>query len=139
MWFRRTDSPRRRGERRKAERRAFPHYMRLMNEHTGELVGHLVDISRSGFRLEALRPIRADTDLPIRIEVPPDIAPQPFMVFTARSRWSLPDRIDPTLYDVGCQIVQIAPEDGRVFGLIFDRYGSQSPLADSTGDYLWGH
>ncbi len=113
--------------------------MRLMNEHTGELVGHLVDISRSGFRLEALRPIRADTDLPIRIEVPPDIAPQPFMVFTARSRWSLPDRIDPTLYDVGCQIVQIAPEDGRVFGLIFDRYGSQSPLADSNGDYLWGH
>ncbi len=138
MWFRREKSSSKHGERRRAERRAFPHYMRLMNEYTGELVGHLVDISRSGFRLEAPRPIGLGTDLPIRIEVPPDVAPQPFMVFKARSRWSLPDRIDPTLYDVGFQIVDMKPEDGRVFGRIFDLYGTQAPLPDSNADYLWG-
>ena len=138
MWLHKPKNSGKYTERRKAERRAFPHYMRLMNEMTGELVGHLVDISRSGFRLESLRPIRSDTDLPIRIEVPPDVAPQPFMVFKARSRWILPDRIDPTLYDVGFQIVEMRPEDGRVFGRIYDKYGSQGPIPDSTGDYLWG-
>lgn len=138
MWLLKSKKPSKYGERRKAERRAFPHYMRLMNEMTGELVGHLVDISTSGFRLESLRPIHSDTDLPIRIEVPPDVAPRPFMVFKARSRWSLPDRIDPTLYDVGFQIVDMTPEDGQLFGLIFDKYGSPGPLPDSTADYLWG-
>ncbi len=90
MWFRKAKNSGKYMERRRAERRAFPHYMRLMNEMTGELVGHLVDIGTSGFRLESLRPIRSDTDLPIRIEIPPDVAHQPFMVFKARSKWSLP-------------------------------------------------
>lgn len=138
MWSKKPKTPGKLAERRKAERRAFAHYMRLMNESTGELVGHLVDISRAGFRIESLRPIRIDTDLPLRIEVPSDVASQPYMVFKARSRWSLPDRIDPTLYDVGFQIVDMAPEDGRVFGLLFDHYGSTGPVPDSKGDYLWG-
>lgn len=138
MWYRRPKAPGKYLERRKAERRAFPHYMRLMNEQTGELVGHLVDISTSGFRMESLRPIGINIDLPIRIDVPPDVSAQPFMVFKARSRWSLPDRIDPTLYDVGFQIVDMNPEDGRIFGMIFDKYGSSGPLPESKGDYLWG-
>lgn len=125
-------------ERRRTERRAFPHYMRLMNEETGELVGHMADISTSGFRLECPRPIRVDTDLPLRIEVPPDVSALTHMVIKARSKWSLPDRVDPTLYDVGFQIVDIKPGDGQIFGLIFDKYGSISPPESPKGDYLWG-
>ncbi len=139
MWPIGARSGRKQKERRKAERRAFPHYMPLMNEQTGELVGHMVDISSTGFRMESLRPIRIDTDLPLRIEVPPDIGVVPFMVFRARSRWSLPDRVDPTLYDVGCQIVDMRPEDGHVFGIIFDKYGTAGPAPATNGDYLWGH
>lgn len=125
-------------ERRKLQRRAFAHYMRLMNEQTGELVGHMVDISISGFRLESLRPIPINADFPIRLEVPPDLASQGVMVFRARSRWSLPDRIDPTLYNAGFQIVDMNPEDGRVYGLLVDKYGSDGPTQASRPDYLWG-
>lgn len=112
--------------------------MRLMNESTGELVGHLVDISPDGFRLESTRPIRLNADYPIRIEVPTDVAAKPFMVFVARSRWSLPDRIDPTLYDAGFQIVDMNPGDTQVFQLIFEKYGAAGALIDNKGDYLWG-
>ncbi len=128
-----------RRERRKVERRAFPHYMRLMNEHTGELVGHLVDISLSGFRLESLRPIPINTDFPIRLEVPPDLADNRVMVFRARSRWSLPDRVDPTLYNAGFQILEMTPEDKRVFGQMYQSYGSDRAAAPARPDYLWGN
>jgi len=40
-------------ERRKRDRRDFSYYMRVMNENTGELVGHLADISISGFNWKA--------------------------------------------------------------------------------------
>ncbi len=137
MWpFRSTTSSRHK-ERRKTERRAFPHYMPLKNEETGELVGHMADISVKGFKLESLRPIRTDTDLPLRIEVPPDIAAVPFLVFKARSKWSLPDRIDPTAYNVGFEIVDMRAEDGQIFGLIFDKYGARGSTPQSGSDYLW--
>ncbi len=137
MWpFKLTASSRHK-ERRKTERRAFPHYMPLKNEETGELVGHMADISVKGFKLESLRPIRTDTDLPLRIEVPPDIAAVPFLVFKARSKWSLPDRIDPTSYNVGFEIVDMRAEDGQIFGLIFDKYGARGSAQQSGSDYLW--
>ncbi len=139
MWLLGSKHAARHKERRRAERRGFPHYLPFKNEQTGELVGHLADISLRGFRLESLRPIQNETELPLRIEVPPDIAPIPHMVFTARSRWSLPDRIDPTTYNVGFEIVDMRPEDGRLFGLIFDRYGSSGAASAAKGDYLWGN
>jgi hypothetical protein len=138
MWNSKPRPQAKQSERRKRERRAFPHYMRLMNEHTGELIGHMVDISTEGFRLESLKPIRPNTEFPMRIEVPPDVAPRPFLVFIARSRWSLPDRIDPMLYDAGFQITDIAPGDNQVFGQLFEKYGSLYAREDANKhDYLW--
>ncbi len=137
MWLLRSNRTGKHKERRRAERRAFPHYMPLKNEQTGELVGHLADISLKGFRMESLRPIRIETDLPLRMEVPPDVAPVPYMVIRARSKWSLPDRIDPTRYNVGFEIVDMRPEDGPVLGGIFEKYGSQASAPQAATDYLW--
>lgn len=125
-------------ERRKRDRRTFSHYMRLMHENTGELVGHLVDISQEGFRLESLKPIALNTDYPLRIELPSDIANKSFMVFVARSRWCRPDRIDPTLFDVGFQVVDMNPNDIEIFKRIFEKYGSNGGARDDRSGYLWG-
>jgi hypothetical protein len=112
--------------------------MRLMNETTGELVGHLVNISREGFRLETLRAIPLNKDVPLRIELPRDITDKPFMVFVARSRWCRPDKIDPTLFDAGFEIVNMAPGDAEIFRLIFERYGAPEHSHEKDrADYLW--
>ncbi len=127
-------------ERRKRDRRGFSEYMRLMNENTGELVGHLADISHEGFRLESKRPIPLNSDYAFRIELPSDIAQKPYMVFIARSKWCQPDRIDPTLYDAGFQIVDMNPGDADAFRALFEKYGSTGYSSSSTSaaDYLWG-
>lgn len=111
--------------------------MRLMHENTGELVGHLVNISPEGFRLESLRPIPINKDFPLRIELPRDITDKPYMVFVARSRWCRPDRIDPTQYEAGFEIVEMMPGDIEIFRKIFERYGSADSFQPNRADYLW--
>jgi len=125
-------------ERRTRERRTFSHYMRLMNENTGELVGHLVNISPEGFRIESRKEIPLNTDYPLRIELPADITSKLVMVFIARSKWCHPDRIDPTLFDTGFQVVDMTPSDMQIFKLLFERYGSVGDYNDNKPDYLWG-
>ncbi len=125
-------------DRRRRERRTFSHYMRLMHENTGELVGHLVNISPEGFRLESLKAIPVNKDYPLRIELPRDITDKPYMVFLARSKWCRPDRIDPTLFDAGFEITEMMPGDAEIFRLIFERYGSvDDNFRENRADYLW--
>ena len=124
-------------ERRRRERRTFSHYMRLMHENTGELVGHLVNISREGFRLESVRAIPVNRDFPIRIELPHDVTEKPYRVFIARSKWCRPDRIYPTLFDAGFEIIQMNPSDSEIFRHIFERYGSMNDDGEDNADYLW--
>ena len=125
-------------DRRRRERRTFSHYMRLMHENTGELVGHLVNISPEGFRLESVRAIPVNKDFPLRIELPRDVTDKPYMVFLARSKWCRPDRIDPTLFDAGFEIMEMMPGDSDIFRLIFERYGSNDTFQSNRADYLWG-
>ncbi len=124
-------------EKRRLPRRNFSYYMRVMNENTGELVGHLADISTGGFRLESAKPIPQNRDFFFRIELPGDIATKTYMVFGARSKWCTKDRFDPGLFDVGFQIVNMVPSDFEIFARMFDKYGSQNPNRNSTADYLW--
>jgi c-di-GMP-binding flagellar brake protein YcgR len=124
-------------EQRKLDRRDFSHYLRLMNENTGELVGHLADISTGGFKMESKNPIGNNLDFLLRLDDTSDVADKDHLVFTARSRWCQRDPIDLTLYNVGFQIIDIAPEDLEIFIRIFEKHGSNSKKNKNNLDYLW--
>jgi hypothetical protein len=110
-----------------------------MNENTGELVGHLVNISPEGFKMESRNQIPLNLDIPFRIELPSDVSDKSYMVFIARSKWCQKDNIDPTLYDVGFEIIEMNPGDMDIFKLIFEKYGTQNNVRKTNSDYLWGH
>ena len=124
-------------EQRKLYRRDFSAYLRLMNENTGELVGHLADISTGGFRLESKDPILDDLEFLLRMDITSDIADKDYLVFAARSRWCQIDPVDPTIYNVGFQLIDIAPEDVEIFIRIFEKYGSDNKNNKKNSDYLW--
>ena len=123
-------------ERRRLDRRTFSYYMRLMNENTGELVGHLADISTGGFKMESLKPIQPNMDFRFRIELSSEVANYPFMVFGARSKWCQMDHIDKSIYNVGFQITDITPANLVIFSRMFERYGSDGNNKNKF-DYLW--
>jgi len=123
-------------ERRRLDRRTFSYYMRLMNERTGELIGHLADISTGGFKMESLKPIASDVDYRFRIELTSDIANVPFMVFGARSKWCQRDHIDNNTFNVGFQITDMNPGDVEIFSRMFEKYGTKNNRGNDQ-DYLW--
>lgn len=126
-------------ERRNIERKGFSYYMQLTDNDTQELVGHLADISSGGFKLDSQAPIPIDKDYRFRMDLDSEIATKPFMTFLARSKWCQVDPLDPFIYNVGFQLVNIAPPDLEIFIRMMEKYGSkvQNQRIDKRRSNLW--
>ena len=125
-------------EKRKLARRNFSYYMRVMDEVNGQLVGHLADISTGGFKLDSSAAIPLNKDFRLRIELTNEVANKSFMVFMARSKWCHSDPLDPTAFNVGFQITNMAPSDFEIFSRMFEKYGSEGAnFQKRNDDYLW--
>jgi hypothetical protein len=64
-------------ERRHRERKDFSYYMRLVDNDTQNLVGHLVDISSGGFKLDSQEPIPVNKDFRLRMDLTSEVANKP--------------------------------------------------------------
>jgi hypothetical protein len=125
-------------DKRKIGRRDFTYYMQVTDDTTKQLVGYLSDISTGGFRLDTSKEIRPGQDFRLHIELTPDIADKNFMIFIARSKWCRIDHVDPNTFNVGFEIINIAPSDMLIFQRMFEKYGSQSTTrSKGSDDYLW--
>jgi hypothetical protein len=124
---------------RKLERKNFSYYMRVMNERTGDLLGQLGDISSGGFRLESDKAIAVGEAFDLRIDQTGEISPKGYITFSARTRWCQKDPYDPTIYNVGFQIIDMTPADYDIFVQMFNTYGVQKKLHHkTTSEYIWG-
>jgi len=123
---------------RKINRRDFTYYMQVLDDSTKQIIGYLSDISTGGFKLDSQKQIPPGQDFRLHIELTPDIADKNAMVFVARSRGCHPDHIDPTTYNIGFEIVNMAPSDRVIFQRMFDKYGTENRGNNkSSDDYLW--
>lgn len=123
-------------ERRQVNRRNFSYYMRVTDEKTGKVLGHLVDISTGGFKMDSSVVLPVNMDYILRLELSGEISTRNFMTFGARSRWCRADKVHPNSYNIGFQIVNMSPGDMEIFTRMFEKYGSQANNKSST-DYLW--
>ena len=126
-------------ERRQLDRKDFSYYMRLINNDTEEIVGHLVDLSSGGFKMDSDNPIPENKDFRFRMELTGEVADKPYMTFVARSRWCQVDPLDPFLYNVGFKLVNIAPGDTEIFIRLMEKYGKKSvdKRVDKRRTNLW--
>ena len=124
-------------EKRRIPRRDFTYYMQVTDDLSKQLIGYLSDISTGGFRLDSPKKIPIGQDFRMQIKLTPDIADKNSMVFIARSKWCHPDHVDPNTYNVGFEIVHMAPSDMVIFQRMFDKYGSQKTRSRASDDYLW--
>ncbi len=97
--------------------------MRVLDDDTRTMLGHMVEVSAIGLQLETIVPLPPERDFYLHLELTPELADRPFMVFIARSKWCRPDVIEPNLYHVGFAIVEIMPDDMEVFMRIIEKYG----------------
>jgi hypothetical protein len=112
-------------DRRTLKRRSLSYYMLVMDANTHETFGHLVDITPKGFLMDCQKPLPLEKDYRLSLDTMPDVADKAYITFTARTKWCLPDVIEPYLYDIGFSIVGIAPHDAEIVQRIAEKYAAQ--------------
>ena len=112
-------------------RKEFSYYMQLIDYDSQEPVGHLADISSGGFKMDSTSPIPPNKEYRFRLDLTKDVADKPNMIFIARSRWCQPDPLDPFYYNVGFQLINIAPGDLEIFNRMIEKYGKKKEKLNS--------
>ena len=127
------------GERRNLERKDFSYYMQLVDSDTQQMVGHLVDISSGGFKLDSQAPIPVNKDFRLRMDLTSEVADKPTMSFVARSKWCQVDPLDPFIYNVGFQLINISPGDREIINRMIEKYGKnmKDHRIDKRRSNLW--
>jgi hypothetical protein len=89
---------------------------------SGEMVGHLVEITPGGTMLISEKPIKTDVTYQFKMELPDDLGAKQFLAFAARSIWCSQDII-PDFYDTGFELINISPTDIALIQQLVDAFG----------------
>jgi len=112
-------------ERRKLERRSISYYMRIIDAGANQMIGHLADITVKGLKMDSQKPLPVEKKYRLRLNTTADVADKDFIEFAAQTRWCQIDPLEPGLYDIGFEIVKIAPHDAEIVQRIVDKYGAR--------------
>ena len=109
-------------DRRKTKRKYLMVYTRVFDVHSGNLLGHLVDLTPAGAMLISERQLPAGQDIRLRMELSPEVSDQPYLELDARSLWCQQD-VNPQFYNTGFNFLSIAPESIAIVERIVEAYG----------------
>jgi len=97
-------------------------YSRVFDQKTGELLGHIIDITPAGAMLISEKPLEIGKLYHLKIELPDDLSTRQFMVFEAKSIRGSRDLI-PEFYDTGMQLINVAPSDIALIEKLVESFG----------------
>lgn len=96
-------------DRRTIKRRHLIYYLRVHNGESGELMGHIVDISTSGIMLMSDGKVDSGLEFPMRANWRNMDQQEEQIKFRAESRWCKRD-INPSFYLTGYRLMDVDPE-----------------------------
>ena len=91
-------------------------YLKVRSRETGELIGHLVNISDQGLMIVGEQPLEPEQQLQLEIDPPEHLRLSRPVSFEAEIRWCRPDA-NPDLYDYGL----VVTHTGEAFRELFHR------------------
>ncbi len=109
---------------RSEKRRQLIYYLKVISAETGELLGHLVDITHNGIMILAKHPFDVGLEVPVRIALPSTFQGKDELKVTIESRWHRKD-VNPQYFLTGFQIVQAAPADLALIDHLIEAFGFQ--------------
>ena len=98
--------------------------MRVLDDESLKLVGHLSDISSKGFKIDSQMPIAPGIQFRLRMDLTAEVSNKAYIIFSAISRWCRVDPLDPFIQNVGFEIMEISTEDSAIYQRIVEKYGS---------------
>jgi hypothetical protein len=118
-------------ERRKSNRLNVSYYLPVQDSDSGQVIGHLVDISPLGLMIDCKEPLPTGLVYNLRLDLVGDLAEKPFVEFAARSKWCRSDPIQPFMYNAGLEITRVSSADAQIVKRIAERYGKRQPPASN--------
>jgi hypothetical protein len=107
---------------RKLKRRHLIYYLKVFDQITGQLMGHLVDITPEGIMLVSEKKIEINKSFNLRMELPAEILMQEEILFEATSLWCKKD-INPDFYATGFRTILAEIGDLNLVERLVNRYG----------------
>ncbi len=96
-------------------------YLRVFDEDTGDLLGHIVDINKEGLRLVSDKHIPTHETFRLWVDVPKEGAPRQRIHLEAESLWSGQD-VNPDFYDTGFRIQNISTQTMLQLQLLIEEF-----------------
>ena len=109
-------------EGRSLKRRHLIYYLEVYDQDSGELLGHLVDITTKGCKLVSKRPIEVGKHFNLQMVLPEDYFQTRSIKFKAESLWSSND-INPDFFDTGFKVEDISHEASDIIISLINQLG----------------
>ena len=109
-------------DKRRLKRRHLIYYLRIFDVKSGDLVGHMVDITTEGFMLMSEREIEPSRTFTFRMDLPAYILGKKSIVFETTSVWSRED-INPDFFNTGFRLQNINEEEVTIIKRMIYEYG----------------
>jgi hypothetical protein len=110
-------------ERRRYPRKPLLFYARIFDRKTGQLLGHLADITPNGFMLIGAEALPSGRSFHLHLELPEGFAfKEQHLHFEASSIWSQPD-LEPSQYATGFELAEVCQHALEIIEQIITVYG----------------
>lgn len=109
-------------ESRAYKRRHLIYYLEVYNQETGDLLGHLVDISLQGMRLITKKEIMPDKNFRLGMMLPRDFFKEEVLTIEARSMWSRKD-VNPDFFAVGLKTYDLDEATAEIIAGLIEQVG----------------
>jgi hypothetical protein len=103
-------------------RRHLIYYLRVFDRDSGELLGHVADITTEGLMLVSERPVEVHKTYRLRMNLPGNLFGREALEFEAQALWSNND-INPAFFDSGFRLKEMDHEAERCIEDLIQAYG----------------
>ena len=115
-------------EKRTVERRRLVFYLRVFDQDSKDIIGHLTDISTAGLMLVSERPIDSDAVFNVRVILPKEVSGRSELQLKVQCIWCRPDTIAP-FHVAGFQFVEIDLEKKKLIDALTGEFSREESLA----------
>ena len=120
-------------ENRTVERRRLVFYLRVFDQNSRQIIGHLTDISTAGIMLVSEREIQKETVFNARLILPKEVLGRTELQLKISCIWCRPDSI-PEFHVVGFQFVEIDLEKKKLIDALTSEFSLENSLSPDHAD-----
>ena len=108
-------------DKRKQKRWHLIYYLKVYDNKTGEMIGHMADLSPKGLMIVTEGDIELDQEFSLKMELPDTFQHKREITFDAMSLWSKKD-INPDFNAIGFRFLKITKSDMEIVKELILKY-----------------